>query len=316
MSVAIGLFLYAVVVAAAAPRLLPRLTRHGVLPGLGVLAWLTLIVSALGSWSVALVVALADLTHSWFRPDGPVLSGLHEAEEIAVGHAGFAAQLGLMGLTGALSVAALVLGVRLARLHRRMRLRAREHAEALRLTGRRVHRHDIGDVVVLESDERAAYCVEGVPNVVVVTSGAMAALADDELAAVLAHEHAHLRHRHPLLLTIMRGLATTFPRLRLCTVGAREVARLLEMCADDSAVRRHGRAPLLSGLLALSGAAPSGALAASGVDVLARAERLAMPRAGWHVQTRAGLLTGIALGVSGPLLFAATAASGILLCLL
>lgn len=40
MSVAIGLFLYAVVVAAAAPRLLPRLTRHGVLPGLGVLAWL------------------------------------------------------------------------------------------------------------------------------------------------------------------------------------------------------------------------------------------------------------------------------------
>ncbi|MBF6171748.1 M56 family metallopeptidase [Nocardia blacklockiae] len=316
MSIAIGLFLYAVVVATAAPRLLPRLTRDGVFPRLGVLAWLSLIVSVLGSWTVALVVALADLTHSWFRPGGPVLSGLHEAEEIAIGHAGIAAQLGLMGVLGALAVLAVVLGVRLTRSHRRMRLRAREHAEALRLTGRRVHRHAVADVVVLESEERAAYCVEGVPNVVVLTSGALAALAEDELAAVLAHEHAHLRNRHPLLLTIMRGLATTFPRLRLCTVGAREVARLLEMCADDSAVRRHGRAPLLSGLLTLSGAAPSGALAASGADVLARAERLAAPRAGWHFQTRAGLLTGIALGLGGPLCSTATAASGILLCLL
>nr|WP_246461531.1 M56 family metallopeptidase [Nocardia transvalensis] len=197
-----------------------------------------------------------------------------------------------------------------------MRLRAHEHAEALRLTGRRVHRHAVADIVVLDTAERAAYCVAGAPNVVVVTSAAMAALGERELAAVLAHEHAHLMYRHPLVLTVMRGLATTFPRLRLCTVGAREVPRLLEMCADDAAVRGHGRAPLLSGLLTLSGAAPSGVLAASGADVLARAERLAAPRAGRHFQARAGLLTGIALGVSGPLLIAATAASGILICLL
>ncbi|RDI46287.1 M56 family metallopeptidase [Nocardia mexicana] len=316
MTVAVGLFAYATVVAVVAPRILPRLNRHGVVPHLGVVAWLTLIVSVLGSWSVGLVLALADVTRTWFHPDRLVASGLHEAEEIATGHAGLAAQLGLMAVICALTVLAIVLGIRLARLQLRMRMRAREHADALRLTGHRLRRHEVADLVVLDTAERAAYCVAGSPNVVVVTSGALAALQDDELDAVLAHEHAHLERRHPLLLAVMRGLATTFPRLRLCTVGAREVARLLEMCADDAAVRRHGRAPLLSGLLTLSGAAPAGALAASGADVLARAERLAAPRSGWHVHTRAGLLTGIALGVGGPLLIAATAASGILICLL
>ncbi|WP_024802543.1 M56 family metallopeptidase [Nocardia sp. BMG51109] len=316
MTVAVGLFLYGTLVALVAPRVLPRLTRHGVFPQLGVLAWLALMVSVFSSWCVGLAVALVDITHIWFRPERLLVLGLHEAEEIAIGHAGVAAQLALIAATVALTVMAMVLTTRWARSHRRMRLRAREHAEALRLTGRPMHRHESGDVVVLDTAERAAYCVAGAPNVVVVTSGALAALEDSELAAVLAHEHAHLRHRHPLVLTVMRGLATTFPRLRLCTVGAREVARLLEMCADDAAVRRHGRAPLLSSLLTLSGAAPSGVLSASGVDVLARAERLAAPRDGRHFHTRAGLLTGIALGVGGPLLIAATTASGILLCLL
>ncbi|QIS18089.1 M48 family metalloprotease [Nocardia terpenica] len=211
MSAALGLFVFATVVAVCAPRVLPRLTRHGVAPRLGVAAWSTLIVSALGCWAVAAGLALADATHSWLRPEQLMAEGLHEAEVIATGHAGLAAELALVAVTAALVAGIAVLGVRLARLLRRMRLRSRDHAEALRLTGRRVHRHDVGEVVVVDTPERAAYCVAGEPNVVVVTSAALAALEDRELAAVLAHEHAHLARRHPLLLAVTRGLAATFP---------------------------------------------------------------------------------------------------------
>ncbi|MFI5779127.1 M56 family metallopeptidase [Nocardia sp. NPDC051570] len=315
MSIAVGLFVYAVVVAIVAPRVLPRLTRHGLVPHLGVVAWLTLMASVLGSWGAAVGIALADTAHSWLHADRLVVTGLHEAEVIVTGHAGLGAQAALLMVTGALAILGVVLGVRLTRLQLRMRLRSREHAEALRLTGRRVQRCAVADLVVLESEERAAYCVAGSPNVVVVTSGAVAALGESELAAVLAHEHAHLRRQHPLLLTVTRGLAATFPHLRLFTVGAREVARLLEMCADDAAVRRYGRAPLLSGLLALSGVAPAGALAASGADVVARAERLVAPRNPRLRRTRMGLLTGIGVAVMGPLLIVGTA-SGLLICLL
>ncbi|RDI62940.1 M56 family metallopeptidase [Nocardia pseudobrasiliensis] len=315
MSIAVGLFCYAVVVAIVAPRVLPRLTRHGQVPHLGVVAWLTLMASVLGSWGVAVAIAVADAAHTWLHADRLVITGLHEAEVIATGHAGLAAQAALLVVTGALAILAVVLGVRLTRLQLRMRMRAREHAEALRLTGRRVHRHAVADLVLLDSEERAAYCVAGSPNVVVVTSGAVAALGDSELAAVLAHEHAHLLRRHPLLLAVTRGLAATFPHLRLFTDGAREVARLLEMCADDAAVRRHGRASLLSGLLALSGVAPAGALAASGADVVARAERLVAPRDPRLRRTRMGLLTGIGVAVMGPLLIIGSA-SGLLICLM
>ncbi|MFF0494699.1 M56 family metallopeptidase [Nocardia sp. NPDC004068] len=314
MTVAVGLFGYAVAMAFLAPRVLPRLTRHGVHPNLGVAAWLSVMTSVLGSWGTAVLIAVADAAHTWLHADRLVLSGLHEAEVIVTGHEGLAAQLALLLVTAVPAVLAVILFGRLARSQVRMRLRAREHADALRLTGTRMHRHSYADVVLLDSAERAAYCVAGSPNVVVVTSGAVAALRRRELAAVLAHEHAHLMRRHPLLLTVTRGLAATFARVSLFPVGAREVARLLEMSADDIAVRRHGREPLLSGLLALSGVAPAGALAASGADVLARAERLVSPRTRLR-RIRAALLTGIGVAVLAPLLVVG-AASGLLLCLI
>lgn len=312
MTVAVGLFLYGTLVALVAPRVLPRLTRHGVFPQLGVLAWLALMVSVFSSWCVGLAVALVDITHIWFRPERLLVLGLHEAEEIAIGHAGVAAQLALIAATVALTVMAMVLTTRWARSHRRMRLRAREHAEALRLTGRPMHRHESGDVVVLDTAERAAYCVAGAPNVVVVTSGALAALEDSELAAVLAHEHAHLSGRHAPLTAVLRAIATTLPGLRLATAGCAEITRLLEMCADDKAAGKHGSEPLLGGLLAILGVsepAPSGALAAAGTAVLARAERLVDPVSPMQrATTRTALLGVIAATVTGLASVAATVA--------
>jgi len=152
--------------------------------------------------------------------------------------------------------------------------------------------------VVLDDPRPAAYCVAGHPAAIVVTSGALAALDSAQLAAVLAHERAHLAGRHHALLLLTRGLTAAFPGVPLFTAGAAEVARLAEMAADDTAARAHGRPVVVAALLALATAAvPSGAsgrnsgtsrlpiprhvpghsLAAAAYAVPARVERLLCP---------------------------------------
>jgi beta-lactamase regulating signal transducer with metallopeptidase domain len=157
--------------------------------------------------------------------------------------------------------------------------------------------------------------VSGRPSVIVVTSAAVSALDGRELAAVLAHERAHLAGRHSLAVTTLRGLAAVFPKLTLMREGASQVPRLLEMCADDASARRHGRAPLLSGLIALCRAAPAGALAAADLAVLARVERLAAPPAEPAIaRARAALTSVVAVIVAGPFLTVTLAAAGLLMC--
>jgi Zn-dependent protease with chaperone function len=171
------------------------------------------------------------------------------------------------------------------------------------------------DVVILDAAEPAAYCVSGRPPAIVVTTAALGALDDRQLDAVVAHERAHLAGHHPHVVAALRSLAAAFPRLALITDGAQQVSRLLEMCADDVAARRHGRGALLSGLLALSGVAPAGALGAADIAVLARAERLTAPRAQLaRVRSQAALTSTVTAMVAGPLISVALAASGVLMC--
>ncbi|MFI6048194.1 M48 family metalloprotease [Nocardia sp. NPDC051321] len=67
----------------------------------------------------------------------------------------------------------------------------------------------------MDAPEPAAYCVAGRPHTIIVTTAALGALDAAQLDAVIAHEHAHLAGRHPQLLTLIRALATTLPRLAL-----------------------------------------------------------------------------------------------------
>ena len=111
------------------------------------------------------------------------------------------------------------------------------------------------------------------------TSAAVKSLTEPELAAVLAHERAHLSGRHPQLMMLLRALASAVPALPLFSAAVHSVGRLVEMNADDVAVRGHGRDALLSGLVALAGTPRAGgaALAAADTAVVARAERLVAP---------------------------------------
>jgi beta-lactamase regulating signal transducer with metallopeptidase domain len=121
---------------------------------------------------------------------------------------------------------------------------------------------------------------------------------------VLAHERAHLAGRHHLLLAATRALAASLPRIRLFTVAETEIAGLLEMCADDTAARRHGAAALLAAILALAGAdpIPSAALGANTVGVCERVTRLTNPdTAAARIRARLMLAAVTAAIVFGPI---------------
>jgi hypothetical protein len=105
-----------------------------------------------------------------------------------------------------------------------------------------------------------------------------AALADNEMAAILTHERAHLRARHDLVLEMFTAVHAAFPRFVRSANALNAVPLLIELLADDAAVRAAGAAgptPLPRALVACaSGHTPSGALAAGGPTTVLRVRRL------------------------------------------
>ena len=131
------------------------------------------------------------------------------------------------------------------------------------------------DVRVLDVPQPLAYCLPGVRSRVVVSEGALNTLADAEVAAILTHERAHLRARHDLVLEAFTAVHAAFPRLVRSANALRAVQLLVELLADDAAVRATGRTPLARALVACaSGRTPSGALAAGGPSTVLRVRRL------------------------------------------
>jgi Zn-dependent protease with chaperone function/uncharacterized membrane protein len=300
ISVVVGLLLYSIAMLVAAPSLLRALTYSGNAPRLGVATWLSAIGTVVGSWLATAGLITVEAISHWTHPRTVAASCLARLRHTISGDAGIAPQITLVLVAAGAAVAGAITGVRLATAVLGMRARAHEHARAVRLVG---HRTSEADVVVVEASKAAAYCVAGRPSAIVVTSAARDALDDRQLAAVLAHERAHLAGHHAAIVRALRALAAVFPRLSLITEGAQQVPRLLEMCADDVAARRHSRRALLSGLIALCTAVPAEALAAADLAVLARAERLATPpQESVKVKTRAALAIVIAIMVAGPLI--------------
>ncbi|BBY83603.1 M56 family metallopeptidase [Mycolicibacterium pulveris] len=129
---------------------------------------------------------------------------------------------------------------------------------------------------ILDVDQPLAYCLPGVRSRVVVSEGTLTALADNEFAAILSHERAHLRARHDLVLEMFTAVHAAFPRFVRSASALGAVRLLIEMLADDAAVRTAGPTPLARALVACAGGpTPSGALAAGGPTTLLRVRRLA-----------------------------------------
>jgi hypothetical protein len=152
--------------------------------------------------------------------------------------------------------------------------------------------------LVVDHPAAAAYCVPGLRSRIVISAGALDLLDQAELAAVLAHERAHLRERHDLVLLPFTALARAFPWSVLVQRSYASVALLVEMLADDHAARQRPARELVTALIRVGAAGPagtpSGTLAMAGEDaamgdsgVTARVERLLTPSPGLCLPARA-----------------------------
>jgi Zn-dependent protease with chaperone function len=128
---------------------------------------------------------------------------------------------------------------------------------------------------ILDVKQPLAYCLPGVRSRVVVSEGTLKTLSDSEIAAILTHERAHLRARHDLVLEMFTAVHAAFPRFVRSANALDAVRLLIEMLADDAAVRAAGPTPLARALVACAaGRTPSGALAAGGPTTVLRVQRL------------------------------------------
>ena len=162
--------------------------------------------------------------------------------------------------------------------------------------------------LVIDYPAAAAYCLPGIRSQIVVSVGTIDLLAPAELTAVLAHERAHLRARHDLVLIPFTSLRRVFPWSRVIAQAYRTVALLVEMMADDRALRVRG---LLARELAMallrfgtapSACAPDGALAAAEGELTARVSRILTPQPPLPRAVQASVILAAGALVALPLL--------------
>ncbi|MFY2791704.1 M56 family metallopeptidase [Rhodococcus sp. KRD162] len=134
------------------------------------------------------------------------------------------------------------------------------------------------DIRVLDAAEPIAYCLPGLRQRVVLSRGTLAELSEAEVTAILSHERSHLRARHDLVLEAFTAVNEAFPRIVRSKSALGSVQLLVELLADDSAVKVTGPTPLARALVTCAGStAPRGAMAAGGPHTLIRVQRLSGP---------------------------------------
>lgn len=248
--------------------------------------------------------------------------GVHGPRDL-VRLAALVAGLTLLAILVALPIAA---GVQTLRARRR-------HRELLALIAR--DEPAIPGVRVVDFPGAAAYCLPGLRSQVVISNGTLRLLSPDELHAVLAHESAHVRERHDLVLLPFAALRRALPWSKLIRDAQDSVELLIEMAADDRARRQCSPRRLATALLRFGTAptlpTPEGAMGSlgppdtpeqsrqpspgpsgtrspgarsAGANVMARVNRLLRPETTIPAPHRVLILAGsIVLTASAPLLW-------------
>jgi Zn-dependent protease with chaperone function len=272
MSIAVVLVAYAAGVGMLGPRVLGRARWTARAPLLAIVTYLA------AGWSVVAAVGLVGLTlavHATALGGGlsQLIGACVHRLRATYGTPGGATVAGL-GLTMAGAVAARTALTATTHLRAAGR-QALRHAQTARLVG---HAEQALGAVLVEHSQPAAYCVAGRQPTVILTTAAVQALDADQLDAVLAHERAHLVGRHHRLLALARIGREVFPFLPLMRDAEQQVARLVELHADDAATRARDPRLLATALVVLATTAgPAPALAAGATDSVQRIHRLLGP---------------------------------------
>jgi hypothetical protein len=279
MTITVALFAYAVAIAGLAPRMLAGRWTHRS-PRLTLVLWHT------AGGSVLLAVVLAAIT--CVAQPGRLAACL----EALIGSS---AAAGVLAVVAGLLLPLLLLA-RLAfvmtTVTRAQQAQRRRHVQLLGLVGR----HDpVLGATIVSAARAGAYCVPGTDRVVL-TDTALARLDQSGLRAVLAHERAHLAGRHHLIVTWANVVATAFPGVPVFQGMRQATINLVELVADDRAVRCESGESLAAAIAQLGNQGPALSLAAGGGRVLARVERLLDPPPRLPVATRVGG-AGVAVSV-------------------
>lgn len=155
---------------------------------------------------------------------------------------------------------------------------------------------------VLDHPIPVAYCLPGRSSRLVVSAGVLDALDTAGVRAVLAHERAHLRERHDLVVLPFVAWGATAPFVRGMVCAQIAVAKLIEMRADDVAGCRCDPAELVAALKAVGGSVPAAALSSFTAALEHRIDRIASPPPPLPLPVRLSIRLGAAVLVLAPLI--------------
>jgi len=137
------------------------------------------------------------------------------------------------------------------------------------------------ELVVVPTDRIVAFGVPGRTPQVVISTGLTGRLNDAELGAVIGHEAAHLRLRHPALIAVLHGIDAGVGILPFVARSVRRLLTGLELWAD-SAVEREvtgdRRAALCAALVRVTEPAIAMGPPSDAEDRIGRLRRTTSPR--------------------------------------
>jgi Zn-dependent protease with chaperone function len=187
-------------------------------------------------------------------------------------------------LLAGLALAAWLLGMMAATTRRTLRAR-RRHCDLLDVLA--TPWPAVPGARVLDHPVPVAYCLPGRRSRLVFSVGVLRVLDPDQVVAVLAHERAHLRERHDLVVLPFVAWGATAPFVRGMVCAQVAVAALIEMRADDVAATHAEPAELACALRTVGGAAPAAAVGSFVTALDRRIARITAPPAPLPTPVRA-----------------------------
>ncbi|SEE22368.1 Peptidase family M48 [Arthrobacter alpinus] len=108
---------------------------------------------------------------------------------------------------------------------------------------------DRPDTLVISHQAPVAYCLPGGSrSITVLSEGLLELLSPEELRAVLLHEQTHLTQRHHLLLWAFAAWRSALPWLPTSKLAQQAVSSLIEILADDVALRSVSKSTLVTAI--------------------------------------------------------------------
>lgn len=239
----------AIVLAWPAPIILSRAAWPARSPFTAMILWQAIaLAGGLSMIGAMLIWGLAPLGDT-------LLAGLGALSAILFGN-GSTAALGVWHVF-ALS-AAVLLGTHLVftllLTYARIQRQRRRHRDLLRLLSS--PSPESADTVVINHPAPVAYCLPGgARSVTVLSDGLVDLLEPAELEAVLLHEQSHLTQRHHLLLWAFAAWRSALPWLPTSQLAQNAVNQLIEMLADDEALKSVKKASLIEAIAVVASGA-------------------------------------------------------------